>query len=182
MKLSNRLAVSAKSKNGNITIRWRVCIHEAGHAVAGRQLLKCTVRTVVFDDGIGAADIGIDTTALRTFEEALAVAAGPAAEFLAEKCAPPQVPPSAPLETLYPERALPLKAQLQKAPSDAVAIARWCIRGIEKEPDRWANRFHWIHREARIFVARHHQEIVEVATDLFTERILTLPASGLRHG
>ncbi len=96
MKISNRLAVSAKVKNGRIATRWRVCIHEAGHAVAGHQLLKCTARTVVFDDGVGAADIGVDTTDLRTFEEVLAVAAGPAAEFLAEKCALPDVPPFAP--------------------------------------------------------------------------------------
>ena len=181
MKISNRLAVSAKVKNGRIATRWRVCIHEAGHAVAGHQLLKCTARTVVFDNGVGAADIGVDTTDLRTFEEVLAVAAGPAAEFLAEKCALPDVPPFAPLETLYPTNAIPLKAQLQKSPSDAVSIARWCIRGIEQQPDRWANRFHWIHREARILVARHQQEIVELATDLFAKGLTTLPGSWLQH-
>ena len=182
MKPPHEVAVVTTSATESTTIRWRVCIHEAGHAVAGHQLLKCTARAVVYNDGVGVADIDVDTTNVRTYEEALAVAAGAAAEFLAEEYAPPQVASSAPLETLYPEQAVTLKAQIRKYPPDAVAIARWCIRGIEKEPDRWARRFYWIHREARIFVARHHQEIVEVATGLFAKGIMTLPANGLRQG
>ena len=78
------------------------------------------------------------------------------------------------------EAAASLKAQLRESPSDAVAIARWCIGGIEKQPQRWANRFHWIHREARLVVARHCQEIVEVAAGLFSRGIMTLSGGGER--
>jgi hypothetical protein len=63
-----------------------------------------------------------------------------------------------------------------------VAIAGWCIAGIETQPERWANRFHWIHREAQIFVARHQQEIVETATALFARGITTLPAEPAQKG
>lgn len=171
----------APRAGGDNAARWRVCMHEAGHAVAGRAALKRAVRAVVYDDNVGAAYLGIADASPRTFEEALAVAAGPAAEALADKYVPPQVPPPVALEAAYPELAKPLIAQLRQSPSDAVAIARWCIRGVEKQPERWANRYNWIHREARIFVARHQQEIVDIATGLFTRGIMTLPVEPARR-
>ena len=152
--------------DGNL-VRWRTCLHEAGHAVAGRLLLKRTIKAVMYADDVGAAYLEIDGAIPRTFEEALAVAAGPAAESLAEQYAPPQAQPAPALEAAYPESTAPLEAQLRQSPPDAAAIARWCIGGVEEQPERWVRRFHWIHREALILVARHQQEIVQVATGLF---------------
>jgi hypothetical protein len=157
-------------------VRWKTCLHEAGHAVAGRLPLKRTIKAVVYSDDVGAAYLEIDGGIPRTFEEALAVAAGPAAESLADQYAAPQVQPAPALEAAYPEPSVPLKAQLRQSPSDAVAIARWCIGGVEKQPDRWIRRYNWIHREARILVARHRQEIVEAAVDLFRQGAVTLQA------
>lgn len=157
--------------------RWKTCLHEAGHAVAGQRLLKRTVKAAVYDVGLGAAYVDIDGGIPRTFEEALVIAAGPAAESLTKKHFAPEVPPPPALKAAYPESAPPLMAQLRQSPSDAVAIARWCIGGVEGQPDRWSSRFYWIHREAGIFVARHGQEIVEVARGLFSHGIVTLLAT-----
>ena len=160
--------------------RWKTSLHEAGHAVAGRVAMKRTVRAAVYEAGIGAAYLDIESVP-RTFEEALAVAAGPAAEALAENHMPPQAsPPPPPLTTTHAYAVAPLVAQLRWSPRDAVAIARWCIRGIEDQPDRWAKRFYWIRREADIFVARHRQEIVDVAADLYEQGIVTLEAEPVR--
>ncbi len=156
--------------------RWKTCLHEAGHAVAGRRLLKRTVTAAVYEDDMGAAYLGAEDAIPRTFEEALSIAAGPAAEALADVHAVPQVSPPAPALTVtYPESATPLVAQLRQSPPDHVAIARWCIGGVENQTERWANRFHWIHREAELFVARHQQEIVDAAEGLYTDGIITLP-------
>ena len=134
--------------------RWKTCLHEAGHAVAGFRLLKRTVKAAVYEAGVGAAYLDIEAAIPRTFEEALAIAAGPAAEELAEHHAPPQVsPPPPPLTSTHPHVIAPLVAQLRQSPRDAVAIAHWCIGGIEEAPERWTNRFHWIRREAGLFVS-----------------------------
>ncbi|MFB3894557.1 MAG: hypothetical protein ACE15C_21350 [Phycisphaerae bacterium] len=151
-------------------------MRQAGHAVAGRVALKRTVKAAVYEDSIGAAYLGTESAIARTFEEALAVAAGPAAEILADDHAPPQKsPPPPPLMATHSGAVAPLIAQLRQSPHDAVALARWCIRGIEDEPERWTKRFYWIRREADIFVARHCQEILDVAAGLFGRGIVTVP-------
>lgn len=156
--------------------RWKTCLHEAGHAVAGRVLLKRSATAVVYDDDRGAAYLGNDGQIPRTFEDALVIAAGPEAEALADLYAPPPTPPPAPLTVTHPRGTAPLIAQMRESLPDAVVIARWCIRGIENQPDRWAKRHCWIHREAQFFVGRHQQEIVEVAKQLFSSGLMTLPA------
>ena len=162
---------------GEKTRRWKVCLHEAGHAVAGKVLFKHSTKAIVFDDDCGAAYCDYDGTRPRSFEGALTTAAGDAAHALADLHSQPQVPPAPAMVVAYPEEATPLRAQLLKeCVPDAVALARWCIGGIETQPDRWANRLHWIRREARLFVARHQQEIVQVATGLFAQGIVTVPA------
>jgi len=160
----------------DINARWRVCLHEASHAVAGRHVFKQTTRAAVFSNDSGVADTGSGAGVPISFKGVLVTAAGHAAEHLARAYPPPQVALPVPLELTYPEHVKPLKEQLRQSLPDAVAIARWCIGGIEKQPERWANRFHWIHREARLFVVRHQREIVEVATGLFARGIITLPA------
>jgi len=161
--------------------RWRISLHEGGHAIAGRRLLKQTARAVVYDDNCGAAYVGNGVEA-RSFEESLTIAAGPAAEALAVDVAPPAVPPAPPLEVTYGEKAAFIKNDIRESLPDPVVIARWCIAGIEKEPDRWAKRFYWLRCEAEMFVAAHKQAIVRAATDLFTRGIITLPAEPAQKG
>lgn len=168
--------------NGDGTARWRTCLHEAGHAVAASRLLKRVATAVVFDGHRGAAYYDRNYPALRTFDEALATAAGHEAESLADRHDTPEIEPGPALEVAYPEQAKPLIAQIGQSVPDAVAIARWCIAGIEAQPERWANRFYWLHREARIFVARHREEIVKTATVLFGRGITTLPAEPAQKG
>lgn len=161
-----------------VASRWRVCLHEAGHAVAGRLVLKRGVRAVVYDDNVGGAYV--DVSIPRTFEEALVIAAGPAAESLVEKYPAPEVPPPPALKTTYRKTTAPLMADLRQSPSDAAAIARWCIGGVEGQPERWSSRFYWIHREADLFVTRHQGEIVDAATGLYQRGIVTLEADPVR--
>lgn len=163
------------------TRRWKTCLHEAGHAVAGHWLLKRRVKAAVYEADVGEAYLDIEAAVPRTFEEALSVAAGPAAEELADDMTPPQASPPAPALTVtHAEAVAPLVAQLRQSPRDAVALALWCIRGIEGEPERWAKRFYWIRREAGLFVACHRQEIVAVAAELYARGIVTLEAETVR--
>ena len=167
--------VPAACTEPGVAARWRVCLHEAGHAVAGRRLLRQTARAVVFDDGSGMADHGGNGDAPTSFKEALAVAAGPAAKALADHHVPPKQPLSVPLEITHAEQIKHLRHRLRECLPDHVALARWCIGGIEEQPDRWTKRYNWIQREARIFVARHQQEIVRAAAALFVRGITSLP-------
>ena len=166
--------VSPESTDRDIAARWRVCLHEAGHAVAGRVMLKRTVRAVVYGDNVGAAYLDIADAIPATFGESLAIAAGPAAEALADSHPPPDAPLLVPLEVTYAEQVIPPREHLRECLPDHIAVARWCIGGIEKQPDRWAKRYNWIHREAQIFVARHRQEIVDVAMVLYVRGITML--------
>ena len=161
--------------------RWRVCLHEAGHAVAARRLLHCTAKAMIYEDGFGAAYYG-NGCIPKTFDDVLAIAAGPAAESLFEQFAPPTFAPAPPVQVTYPEAGSELRAQLRESVPDAKAIARWCIAGIEKQPERWVNRYYWIGREASLLVVRYAQEIVETATGLFAHGIITLPAEPAQKG
>ena len=168
--------------DANRQARWRTCLHEAGHAVAGRVLLGDVARAVVFGDGCGAAYLRSDASSHASFEQALAIATGPAAEMLASRYTPPNGAPARALEAAYGEPAAALRKGLRESPTDADAIARWCIAGVEDQPERWVNRFHWIHREARLFVAEHQDQIVETAAALYGRGIVTLPAEPAEKG
>jgi hypothetical protein len=162
--------------DANREARWRTCLHEAGHAVAGQILLGGTTRAVVLRDHCGAAYLGGDERAPVSFERVLAVAVGAAAELLAARHAPPEAVPGPALEVAYPEPVAALREEVWESPADATTIARWCIAGVEERPERSVGRFHWIHREARLFVARHRREITQSAAGLYARGIITLPA------
>jgi hypothetical protein len=131
----------------------------------------------VFGNASGVADLGRDGGIPASFKEAMATAAGKAAESLARKCAPPQVPLPVPLETAYPEAAGPLMDRVTGLMTDDTAIARWCIEGREGEAHMWARRHDWVRAAAEDFVAEHQQEIVEVAERLFGRGIMTIFAA-----
>ncbi len=160
--------------------RWRTCLHEAGHVVAGVALLKQTSRAAVFSDGGGVACLGGGSDVPQTDEEALAVAAGIAAGALSHEYQPPQVQPLPPVEDRYPELASRLKARSGTTMSDDEAIARWCIQGVEGRPHRWKRRHDRLHDQAASFVTVYTGKILEVATALFGCGVITLPAGPAR--
>lgn len=148
--------------------RWVTAVHEAGHIVATRVLGGRSVGAVLFSAGGGAAYVG----ELGAFETALMTACGPAAECLAEVHSPPDVADRGNLpvaETIDCDAAEELRADL--GPSDDRRIAEWAITGHEAEPDRWARRHAWIHREAELLVRRHERAILAVASELYARGV-----------
>lgn len=165
-------------------VRWRVCVHESAHIVAARRLTGCSAGAAVFTNGSGVADIGSEGGVPKSFKEALATAAGPAAEAIADQHPVPQVELPVPLEVTYPEAAGRLKAGVMTIMTDHVALARWAIENRETEPEMWAKRHGWVMDAAEEFVLEHWEEIVEVATALFGRGMVRLPAEpekGLEH-
>ncbi len=153
--------------------RWVTAVHEAGHIVATRVLGGRSVGAVLFSAG-GAAYVGD----LGAFEDALMTACGPAAERLVELHTPPEVADRADLpvaETIDRDTAEDLRADL--GPSDDRRIAEWAITGYEAEPDRWARRHAWIHREADLLVRRHERTILAVASELYAHGVAGLSPS-----
>lgn len=162
--------------NSNGAARWRICLHEAGHAVAGRVLLGQSTKAIVFDDTYGVAYVG-NQEVISTNEEALTIAAGKAAEALIGTCPPPGFAPAPPLATTYRESATALLEEIKTtAVSDAVKLAHWSILYCENRPHRWARNYYHLMDRADEFVKEHKEEIVKVATGLFAQGIVTLPA------
>jgi hypothetical protein len=153
--------------------RWRTAIHEAGHVV-----IAC-VTTGKFLAGaqILFADCGCAYLPEQhdDFLCAVAVAAGRAAEVLAERHDPPAVPrsagkPSPKLRT----RAIHdgLKSDRRASIPDTVVLARWAIAHVEDEPGRWESRLRWVYRTAEDLVAHHEASILAVAALLYSRGIV----------
>lgn len=158
--------------------RWRTSCHEAGHLVAAAVMLKDTTGVAVVLASGGLAFIDTPDP-LRTFNEALAVAAGPAAEALADVHPAPETEPTpAPLvqADAPPQQSAhaSFTADLRAGQPDAIRLARWCCESCPDSPDRWVRRHAWIHREAGFFIRDHAQEIVSVATRLYVRGVFTL--------
>ena len=156
--------------------RWSVALHESGHVVAAAVLLGDTCPGAVLLGGGGFAFLAV--TEPLSFESALAVAAGAAAEELAERHAPPPTPEPVgdlgrPLPTPAADDVYVLTA-FRTAKPDALAIAEWCIRECPDEPERWRERHAWLDFTAKWFVHRNELEILSIATKLFVRGIVTL--------
>jgi len=173
---------SAESMIEDTRVRqWKMSLHEAGHAVAGRHLLKRTTRAAVFGNGFGVVDLGGGTDVPISFREAKAAAAGKAAESLASQFDPPEVQfPVLLLEETYPETAGPLVACVAKLMPDETAIARWCIQGCEGQPWLWAKRHRWVYSAAAEFVSEYRREIVDIAAELYERGVVTLETEPVR--
>lgn len=165
--------------------RWVVSIHEAGHAVAAFALTGTRVVMTLHEDGGGAA---WPLRNLSPTDQAIMTAAGPLAEPLAERYAEPDVPPPIAGPGKWPPPRLPtletaataetaaeLKSDLARSPSDHVAIARWCIAGVERDPERWAQRHAWVHTLAERLVRDHEEHIVEAARVLYLRGVASVP-------
>ena len=170
--------------------KWRVCMHEVGHLLAGAVLLKRPTQAMIFGDGSdgGLAYLGNQSWSLSD-NEAIAVAAGAIADhMLAGKYSPPeggievQSYPSAQTQH-YMEVERSQAAERVKAAraedtllTDEVLIARWCIAGYEHRPYRWKFRHRWLEKQAFEFVKEHEQKIVALAEMLFELGSIALPA------
>lgn len=168
---------------GECIARWRICLHEAGHAVAMRHNADQKVTAVVFDRHYGAAYQDGREDHVGTVEDALVTAAGKAAEMLVTSCPPPHFAPPPSLKATHPEVVEMLLGDIKAtAVSDAVKLARWSIRHVEDRPHRWARNYYLLMERADAFVREHQYEIVEIATGLYARGIITLPASPAMEG
>lgn len=165
--------------------RWTVAIHEAGHAVAAFVLTGTRVVATLHENGGGAA---WPHEELSPTDTAIMTAAGPLAEPLANRYAAPDIPPQVAGNTPSPalptletvatlETAAELKSVFTKSIADHVVIARWCIAGLEKHPERWAQRHAWVQTLAARLIRDHEQQIVEVARVLYLRGVVSVPLS-----
>lgn len=163
--------------------RWTVAIHEAGHAVAAFVLTGTRVVATLHENGGGAA---WPLEELSPTDTAIMTAAGPFAEPLINRYAAPDIPPSVTSNTPSPalptletvvtvETAADLHKAIARAVPDHITIARWCIAGVEKQPERWAQRHAWVHTLARRIISDHEKHIVEVARVLYLRGVVSVP-------
>ncbi|HRQ74693.1 MAG TPA: hypothetical protein PK098_02120 [Phycisphaerales bacterium] len=158
--------------------RWTLSLHEAGHAVAFHVLSHGGTVTATLHEFGSAAWHGSD---LMPTDSAMVTAAGPLAESLAERHTSPELPPTSVdrppvVETLATaETAAGLRNDMRKALPDHVHIARFCISGVEGQPERWARRHVWIHLIAERLIRDHERSIVEAARVLYLRGIVSLP-------
>jgi hypothetical protein len=164
--------------------RWKSALHESGHGIAAIALGGKCLGLVLLDDGYSGLCQSGDLDATRT---AFMVAAGPAAERLAEVVPVPDVPISESVvatdevESLAVFTSSPLLAcQMARTPetrkhfsSDDRQLALWAVTGHEDEPERWAARRYFADHVAEHVVAKNAAAIVRVATALFEKSSLS---------
>lgn len=159
--------------------RWTLSLHKAGHAVATHALTGAPA-TATLHDAEGAAWTAAD---MSPTDRAIMTAAGPLAERLADRYPAPELPPaiaSRPptAETIATgETAAKLHRQMRQAVPDCVVLARFCIAGIEDQPERWARRHAWIRSMADRLTRPHENSIVEAARVLYLRGVVSLPLS-----
>jgi hypothetical protein len=163
--------------------RWRLCCHEAAHAVATVHLTGKSAGAVVLDDcGICYPAHGGDMR-----DQIIIIAAGPVGEKLARSHQVPIVAahehqPVA-TDVLDAEVQATVRRDVRRAESDDVKLARWSVFfGYESRPWLWRRRHAAVVRRARLLVKRHKQEILELAACLYTRGIATRTPEKGRNG
>lgn len=157
--------------------RWTLSLHEAGHAVAAHALTRAPATATLHDAG-GAAWPSVD---MAPTDRAIMTAAGPLAESLADRHYAPALPatiagrPPTAESIATTETAAALRREMEHAISDHVALARFCVAGIEDQPERWPQRHAWIRSVAQRIVHEHEQQIVEAARVLYLRGIVSVP-------
>ncbi|MBN8596520.1 MAG: hypothetical protein J0L78_02475 [Planctomycetes bacterium] len=119
-------------------------------------------------------------------DRAIMTAVGPLAEALAHRHSEPEIARHVAGDT--PSRALPtvetiatvetaaeLRSVVVRGVSDHVMLARFCIAGIEQQPDRWAQRHAWIQSLAKRLIRSHEKSIVETARVLYLRGVVSVP-------
>tara|TARA_R110002049_G_scaffold47902_1_gene138362 strand:- start:53790 stop:54344 length:555 start_codon:yes stop_codon:yes gene_type:complete len=155
--------------------RWLVSCHEAGHAIAALELGGETNGVILTGNGGGMA-LSDD---LHGDREAFVVAAGPAAEYLAEHHDAPDAPITTPDQVAATDipadshRDFATVCMFADLPTprssmpDDVRIARWAIAGRESDPDCWAERVDFAKYVAAKIINANTDRIVAVARQLF---------------
>jgi hypothetical protein len=156
--------------------RWRVAIHESAHSVVALALggtckslsLHPEGRGIAVIDGLSSFDFAVATAAASAAEEALANELVPEPEPFHTRRKIPDCG-SVPTADLA---AISARFPLRTAASDEQTIARFCISGLEGEPERWAARYYLVREIARRVVEDRQQRILAVATALYSRGIL----------
>jgi hypothetical protein len=161
--------------------RWRIACHEAGHCIAALEL-GGTCNGAVLTAAGGQAFVD----GLYADRQAFMVAAGPAAESIADRYEPPAavsvVSPaelaSASLQDVDRDLATAcsfadLESLPRSAASDSHKLALWSITGREEEPESWAGRVAFAKRVAAEIVNKNARAIVEIAKSLYVAGRLT---------
>ena len=153
------------------TDRWWICLHEAGH-VAAMWFLKKERLVGAYVSGDIACSL--DNGHADTWNDAIMVAAGRAAEELAGRAKPPPLPGGRPqLDPILSTPSFHAKERREypQVP-DHVWLARWTITGLENWPERWAPRIRQVQREAERFVAHRAHFIVRLAEQLYLHGLI----------
>lgn len=162
--------------------RWSTACHEAGHGVASLALGgQCNGLLLHVDGGAAFVD------GLFQDREAYMIAAGPAAERLANEFDVPACEPI-PLDEVASnpptegDRTFAQWTTVANVPgvnrgsvSDERNLALWAITGRESEPDTWTRRLALARHVADQIVQQNATAIVRIATALFQKGALTGP-------
>lgn len=155
--------------------RFTICMHEAGHAVAG-VILGGRVGGIllVADGGLAHVDH------LSPDSHAFMVASGPAGESLAvdheapdtpqadyEEIATAELPEGTDRGFVWSCSFADVEGGLRKAKSDDRSLAEWAIGGVEQYPEQWERRIKLARRVAAEIVRDHEAAIVRIAKQLF---------------
>lgn len=158
--------------------RRALSLHEAGHAVVAWTLTGKRAIATLHQGGGGAA---WPLEEMSATDNAIMTAAGPVAESLADRYQAPELPSamaSGPptVETIATAAtAAVLRHEIEHAAPDHVVLARFCIAGIENEPERWSRRHAWIRSVAQRLVCDHECSIVETARLLYLRGVVSVP-------
>lgn len=162
--------------------RWTVSLHEAAHAVAAWELTGRRASATLHQGGGGAA---WPLEEMSPTDNAIMTTAGPLAEALADRYPAPEIaqpvasdtPPELPTveSVATTETAAELRREMARAAPDHVVLARFCIGGVEDQPERWAKRHAWIRSVAQQLVRSHEHSIVEAARVLYLRGVVSVP-------
>ena len=165
-----------------------VALHEAGHAIAALILLDAAEVVAYVEDDRGHAHIHTSHPPAN-FGEAVAIAAGPAAEALAPwvDLGPPPIAggsrragePATMAEAIAFDAERTVARSIDWTPTDAERIAAWCTGSawLAEHPDEWAERHRDVQRAAQRFVREHRSAIVDLAQRLYCNGIATAVAA-----
>jgi hypothetical protein len=162
--------------------RWRIAIHESGHAVACLALNgECNGLMLHMDGGMAFIE--------NLFQDrhAYMVAAGPLSERLATEYEAPSCevvsldevaenPPTEGDKTFAQWTTVANISGINRgSDSDDRSLALWAIGGRESEPDTWARRVEFACMVAGEIVEKNQAAILRIGRSLFQRGALTAP-------
>ena len=153
--------------------RWKISLHESGHAVAASRMLAIRAVAVLLP-GDGGCCSGNEGPATG-LNDAVVAQAGPSAECLASRHAPPDDISAdmsiVPAMKINPGAVARLTAEARQAVPDAAFVANWCTLQHPTEPIRWRRRYELVQQVTREFISKHELEIIDTARRLFRRGI-----------